>query len=248
MIVTFVHHSCFVIETEERTMVFDYVPNGSIKGYHLTGVLPAFDPDRPLYVFASHFHQDHFDVSILKWAEQNHGIHYILSKEIRLSPRYLEKNGIDPSVRKKITFVQPLKTYDVDDMKIRTLRSTDCGVAFLIQMEGKTIYHAGDLHLWKWEGAGDLVNGKETRAYKHEINRLSDCEVDVAFVPLDSRQGKYAAEGLQYFMEHVHAKAVFPMHMWQDYRPIAAFKSKISNADFARRLVDISGENEAYEL
>ena len=92
------------------------------------------------------------------------------------------------------------------------------------------------------------MNGKEARAYKHEINKLTDCEIDVAFVPLDSRQKKYAAEGLSYFMENVDAKVVFPMHMWQDYSPIAAFKSKISNGAFARRLVDISGENEAYEL
>lgn len=175
-------------------------------------------------------------------------MHYILSKDIRLSDRYLERNGISPKVKEKVTFVQSLKTYEVDDMKIRTLKSTDAGVAFLIGMEGRYIYHAGDLNLWKWDGAGDLVNGKETRAYKHEINKLADYEIDVAFVPLDSRQKKYAADGLLYFMEHVDAKVVFPMHMWQDYSLIAAFKSKISNGAFAARLVDISGENEAYEL
>ena len=115
-------------------------------------------------------------------------------------------------------------------------------------LEGKYIYHAGDLNLWKWDGAGDLVNGKEARAFRHEINKLSDYEIDVAFVPLDSRQKKFAAEGLLYFMEHVDAKAVFPMHMWQDYSYIGTFKSKISNGAFARRLVEISGENEVYEL
>ena len=133
-------------------------------------------------------------------------------------------------------------------MKIRTLRSTDAGVAFLISTEGKCIYHAGDLNLWKWEGAGELVNGKEAREYKREINKLADYEIDAAFVPLDSRQGKYAFEGMLYFMEHVDVKAVFPMHMWQDYSYIAKFKSKVSNGVFARRLIDISGENEAYEL
>ncbi len=248
MIITFVHHSCFVVETKERTMVFDYFKDGKVNGYHFTGVLPKFDKDKPLYVFASHAHQDHFDLEILRWAEDCPNIRYILSKDIRLSDRYLDRNGIAASVKEKVTFVQPLKTVEIDDMKIRTLRSTDAGVAFLIGAEGKYFYHAGDLNLWKWDGAGDLVNGKETRAYKHEINKLSDYEIDVAFVPFDPRQKKYAAEGLMYFMEHVDAKAVFPMHMWQDYSPIAAFKAKISNGAFARRLVEISGENEAYEL
>lgn len=248
MIITFVHHSCFVIETEERVLIFDYFRNGRVKGYNFTGVLPKFDQKKSLYVFASHFHQDHFDLEILRWAEKYPKIRYILSKDIRLSGRYLEKNGIPHSVKEKITFVQPLKNYEVDDMKIRTLRSTDAGVAFLIKAEGKYIYHAGDLNLWKWEGAGDLVNGKEARAYKHEINKLSDYTIDVAFVPLDSRQKKFAAAGLYYFMEHVNAKVVFPMHMWQDYGYIDAFKSQISNDAFARRLVDISGENESYAL
>lgn len=248
MIITFVHHSCFAVETEERTLIFDYFEDGKVKGYHFTGVLPEIDPDKPAYVFASHFHQDHFDPAILKWADQYGKIHYILSKDIKLSDRYLERNGISPSVKEKITFVTHGRQYQVDDMKIRTLRSTDAGVAFLVSTEGKHIYHAGDLNLWKWEGAGELVNGKEAREYKREINKLSEYEIDAAFVPLDSRQGKYAFEGMLYFMEHVDAKAVFPMHMWQDYSYIAKFKSKVSNGVFARRLVDISGENEAYEL
>ncbi len=248
MIITFVHHSCFVAETAERTLVFDYFRNGRVKGYEFSGTLPEFDRRKPLYVFASHFHQDHFDPEVLKWAEEHPKIHYIFSKDIRLSGSYLERNGISPKIKEKITFVQPLKTYKTDDMEIKTLRSTDAGVAFLIRTEGKYIYHAGDLNLWKWDGAGDLVNGKEMRAYKHEINRLSEYAIDVAFVPLDSRQKKYALEGLSYFMEHIDAKAVFPMHMWQDYSYIAAFKSKVSNGAFAKRLVDISGENETYEI
>lgn len=248
MIVTFVHHSCFVVETEKRVLIFDYFRDGNVKGYTFTGVLPDFDREKPLYVFASHFHQDHFDMEILRWAGQYNRIHYILSKDIRLSAHYLEKNGVPASVKRQITFVQPGKRYEIDDMEIQTLRSTDVGVAFLVRTEGKSIYHAGDLNLWKWDGAGDLVNGKETRAYKHEIRKLADETIDVAFVPLDSRQKKYAAEGLKFFMETVDAKAVFPMHMWQDYSAIRVFKSKTANGEFARRLVDISGENEAYEL
>ena len=248
MIVTFVHHSCFVVETEQGTLVFDYFKNGNVNGYEFTGVLPEFSKDKPLYVFASHFHRDHFDLEVLRWASDNPNIRYILSKDIRLSERYLEHNGIPAEVKKKITFVQPLKNYKVDDMEIKTLRSTDAGVAFLIHWNGKYFYHGGDLNLWKWEGAGELVNGREARAYRREINRLEDYPIDVAFVPLDSRQKKYASEGLLYFMEHVDAKAVFPMHMWQDYSMVASVKSKLTNGAFAKRLVDISGENESYEI
>lgn len=248
MMITFVHHSCFVVELEERVLIFDYFHNGRVKGYDFTGVIPEFDPAKKVYVFASHFHQDHFDPEVLRWTEKYPDIHYIFSKDIRLGNHYLERNGIDASVKQKITFVQPGHRYTVDDIGLRTLRSTDAGVAYVVYAEGKCIYHAGDLNLWKWEGAGELVNGKESRAYRHEINKLSDERIDVAFVPLDPRLRKYEAEGLKYFMENADAQVIFPMHMWQDYSPIARFKAKISNLAFAGRLVELTGENEAYEL
>lgn len=248
MTITFVHHSCFVVEMESRTLIFDYFEDGKVNGYHFTGTLPKIDQRKPIYVFASHSHQDHFDLAVLNWEKEYQKIHYIFSKDIRLTGRYLERNGISAGIREKITFVQPCKKYKIGDMEIETLRSTDAGVAFLVRADGKCIYHAGDLNLWKWDGAGDLVNGKEARAYRHEINKLAKDKIDAAFVLLDSRQKQYATEGLMYFMEHVDAKAVFPMHMWQDYSYIAALKSKISNVSFANRLMDISGENETFEL
>ena len=44
MIITFVHHSCFVVEMKERVFVFDYFKNGKVKGFEFTGVLPDFRP------------------------------------------------------------------------------------------------------------------------------------------------------------------------------------------------------------
>lgn len=248
MIVTFVHHSCFVVEMDNRTLVFDYFRNGRLKDYEFTGVLPEFDKDKPLYVFASHFHRDHFDLEILRWAETHPNVHYILSKDIRLGKNYLERNGISADIKEKITFVKPKCKYEIDDMTIQTLRSTDIGVAYLVKAEGKCIYHAGDLNPWKWEGAGDLVNGKEVRSYRSAMRKLANEEIDIAFVVVDSRQKQYATEGLDYFMKHIDARVIFPMHMWQDYSPVLRYRSKATNAAFLSRLVTITGENEAFEL
>ena len=41
-----------------------------IKGYTFCGVIPEYEPDTPVYVFASHKHQDHFDMDVLHWAEK----------------------------------------------------------------------------------------------------------------------------------------------------------------------------------
>lgn len=248
MKITFVHHSCFVVELESHILVFDYFDGDKVNGYHFTGQLPEFDPAKKLYFFASHKHQDHFDLGILKLAGKYPDIQYILSKDIRLGRNYLLRNGIPLSVKERIRFVSPDGSYRVDDMKITTLRSTDAGVAFLVEAEGKVIYHAGDLHNWKMEGAGDLINGKMERGYKGALSRISDRHIDVAFVVLDGRLGEHTNRGLDYFMRHMNADYVFPMHMWQQFDLPAQYKRMCNNSLFTERLVDITHENQIFEI
>ena len=99
--------------------------------------------------------------------------------------------------------------------KLRTLLSTDAGVAFLVTCPQGTIYHAGDLNDWVWEGEPEQENRQMTGSYRHEIQKLQHCTIDVAFVPLDPRQGKYYAEGMLYFLKTVEVRAVYPMHYWK---------------------------------
>lgn len=68
-----------------------------------------------------------------------------------------------------MTFVSPDNTYHVDDLDIMTLRSTDAGVAFYVASNGVSLFHAGDLNDWEWNGAGDPINGRVRRAFRHEI-------------------------------------------------------------------------------
>ena len=51
MKITYIHHSSFCVELQNSILLFDY----------FKGELPKFDKAKKLYVFASHFHEDHFD-------------------------------------------------------------------------------------------------------------------------------------------------------------------------------------------
>ena len=71
MTLTYVFHSCFVLETEKSILIFDY-------WLDLNGVVPPFlKKDKPVYVFSSHFHEDHFNRAIFEWRKQREGITYI---------------------------------------------------------------------------------------------------------------------------------------------------------------------------
>lgn len=246
MQVIFIHHSCFLVEVDDCVLIFDYFGGDRVKGYTFTGKIPTYAPETKIYMFASHSHRDHFDMDILRWSEQYPNIHYILSKDIRISPHFLEKHGIDPKVRERVTFVSGGNHYQVDDLEIQTLISNDAGVAYYVNIRGVSLFHSGDLGDWKMEGAGDLINGKQERAFRHEIRKLSDKPLNIAFVPMDPRLGAYQSLGIDYVLKNTDAEFVFPMHMWQDYSAIKEYKKRITNLGMADRVIEISRENQVF--
>lgn len=246
MQIIFIHHSCFLVELDDKVLIFDYFDGDKVEGMHFTGKLPSYEPDTKIYMFASHSHKDHYDMDILRLTDKYPNIHYVFSKGIRISPHFLSKHGIDPAVRDRVTFVSPDNTYHVDDLDIMTLRSTDAGVAFYVASNGVSLFHAGDLNDWEWDGAGDLINGRVRRAFRHEIKKLSEKPINVAFFPMDPKLMEYQFKGFDFFLQNTSAEFVFPMHMWQDYSGITEYKKRLSNKEMADRVIEIERENQTF--
>ena len=144
--------------------------------------------------------------------------------------------------------IKEIRAHIPDDLEIETLRSTDAGVAFYVKTNGASFYHAGDLNNWKWDGAGELVNGIMDVNYKNQIKKLAKKDINLAFVPFDPKLGMYQSLGMEYFLENTNAEYVFPMHMWQDYSGIQPFIKRLSNQAMADRIVPIVHENQVFEI
>lgn len=208
MKITYIHHSCFLVETRRFYYLFDYE----------SGSLPEMDAAKPIFVLSSHGHSDHYQAkvfSLLKAAGMQH-IRAVLSDDIPAPA------GIDTLQ------VSPNREYDLaPQLKLTTFRSTDLGVAFLIHDQGALFYHAGDLNDWVWEGESDSYNAQMTVDYQKQIGLLSETlnhrQLDTAFVVLDPRQEKDYDRGLCYFLETVAAMQVYPMHYWDDPAIIQTF-------------------------
>lgn len=185
MKVTFIEHSGFMVEMEQNVLLFDYYQ----------GEIPSFDGSKTLYVFASHSHADHYDPAIWKLKEQYKDIHYILSDDI--------KDNEDAVVMKAH------EKKEVAGIEIETLRSNDMGVAFLVKVEGKTIYHAGDLNWWHWNGEPEEDNEYYKKTFQDEMKYLEGKKIDLAFMLLDPRQEDKYCWGMNYFLEHTDSKVVF---------------------------------------
>ncbi len=197
MKITYIGHSGFLVETKDCYYLFDYYK----------GELPALSPDKPAVVFCSHFHHDHFNPEIFDML-RNMGMKFqaVLAKDIS------EKNYPPDTV---VTKAYHDRLYTLDNgTVISTLLSTDSGVAFIVKTSEGTLYHAGDLNDWYWEGESTQDNRQMTNRYRHEIDKMKELHLDAAFVPLDPRQGEHYKDGLLYFLENIDCGAVYPMHYW----------------------------------
>lgn len=229
MKVTFIQHSSYFVELEDRCLLFDY----------WQGDIPQ--SDKPLYVFASHHHEDHFSTEVFKEARPGRQVHFILSNDIF-------ERRVPGDLREATLFVKPHQTYELEGLKLATLKSTDEGVAFLIECGGKRIYHAGDLNCWVWEGAPKWQNDQMKQVYKDELRLMEGKDIDVAFVPLDPRQDADFDLGMRYFFEAAGAEYVFPMHMWGDHTVVPLFKGTPTYREYAPHVMDVKEPGQAFEI
>lgn len=276
MKITYVKHSCFTVELDSDrhvVLIFDY----------FDGELPEFPKDSFVCVFASHKHADHYNQKIFALAEMYDNIVFLLAKEIRMNEKYMERCNITLRARDRISYAHADREYylvdgtvrnlseisnvdcqdgsDRDGIYVKTYKSTDSGVAFLVRAEGRTVYHAGDLNWWKVDShelqsdedrkpeADEKAAARMEADFKKEVSLLAaEPVIDAAFLPLDGRLGKYAGLGFTYYMQECHIRQAYPMHMWESYELIDEYKSSSEAADFAERIAKITKQGESWEI
>ena len=204
MTVTYLNHSGFFVELDTICLLFDY----------WRGHLPEPIPGKALLAFASHAHHDHYNEEIFAYAARWEQARVILGNDIRLSAKRKEALGISDQ---DFLRLGPDRDEAVLNVRIRTLRSTDSGVAFLVDADETTIYHAGDLNWWVWAGEPEADNAAMTEAFLSEIQKLDGVSIDLAFLTLDARQEADAYKGFDYCMRHLDIKKAVPMHGFGNY-------------------------------
>ncbi|WP_051195260.1 MBL fold metallo-hydrolase [Pseudobutyrivibrio ruminis] len=237
--VYYLMHSSFVVELSDRYLLFDYFDKGDLEGsIDYRGCLPDFDINKPIYVFASNGRKDHFTEKIFDIPNVKK---YILSKDVKV-----KRGKVDKSM---LQSVKALRKYDIDDMKLETLRSNDVGVAFSLTVKDINIYFAGTLNWWNAEGRGELYGEQYGREYRRYLKPILNRKYDIAFVPMDGRMGEDGYFlGMDYFIKHIDSDTIFPMNMWGEYQWISRFKTRPDTINLNDRIVDIDRENMIFEI
>lgn len=229
MKITYIFHSGFAVELQRSILIFDYWMDPS----HSLEKLFA-STDKRIYVFSSHFHEDHFNRRILSWKSIKYDIpiQYILSKDILKRGR-AKREDADVWLAKG-------GTWKDDFISVIAAGSNDSGVSWIVESEGTRIFHSGDLCNWyarflsepnppqiiiseefgeinpvaeEKQFLGELKDVKRLLSEHTVLQRaVGDPDFDVAFVPIDGRIGNGYTLGGRQFIERFSVGLFVPMH------------------------------------
>ena len=143
----YIYHSGFAIEADGVTVIIDYYKDSSEEVFN-KGIVHDYLLEKPgvLYVLCSHFHPDHFNREVLSWKKLRPDIRYIFSKDILKHRRASAEDA---------TYINKGDTYEDEHIRIQAFGSTDVGISFLINLQGRRLFHAGDLN--NWHSAGNTL-------------------------------------------------------------------------------------------
>lgn len=225
----YIDHSGYYIEGSWHALLFDYY----------RGALPEPSAGAVLSCFASHHHPDHFTREMFEYGERYSGTRYILGCDISLNAATKSRMGITQDMASRCVRLHRDEEFCADGLYVRALRSTDLGVAFYLECEGKRIFHAGDLNLWLWGEDASFDRAQIERFY-FELEMLRGVELDAAFLPLDPRLGEAYWRGFDAFARLLAPRLLVPMHMVDDYAIIERFKALSCTSPYRDRIVDIA--------
>ena len=232
----FLGQSGFFIEVPNATLVFDWVQ----------GKLPKIRRDKPIYFFISHVHSDHFSPEVFKKAEGLSKVEIYLgyNNSIPSINKFLSK--LPGNVANHLHIVDGFSKLKSEDGRawIQTLKSTDLGVAFLVEIDEETIYHAGDLYLMqtmnkkdyrKWQ-ADMMINEPltpvmdfESQFIHHNNEFFAYTEplrgkiIDYGMIPLDPRVEGVAHKTLMRYLSIATFKSWSPMNLLGKYEFVEDF-------------------------
>ena len=184
-----------------------------------------------VYVFVSHVHSDHYNPCIFDWKNEIENITYIF--------------GFQPVDVPAYKFIGPREKREIDGMMISTIESNDTGVGFLVEVNGLTLFHAGD-HANRYRDFSG--------PFCAEIDFLSSLKgkIDIAFLPITGcgfNDQIAVTKGVYYILENLTPKCMFPMHAGEyvinTYRE---FAENAEQENFGTQILSTESRGDRFEF
>ncbi|MFH1231336.1 MAG: MBL fold metallo-hydrolase [Planctomycetota bacterium] len=225
--IRYLGHSGIAIKTSKHFLVFDYAnqPTNDDEDTTTEVINPSEINDEDVWIFISHEHQDHFDSNISTWQKDISKIKYIVPPGVANFNNYGNSPPFKDAVNKKnLVVLEPNKELKIEGINILTIRATDSGVGFLVEVDGLVIFHAGDHALW---------DKKIEKTYQAEIKKVKDTKktIDIAFLPLQPNHPNRETirEGALWATKELAPRVVVPIHLSGKYEEGETFVESVQN-------------------
>lgn len=217
MEIIYLHHSGFAILANQFTIIIDFFEDSESES---CGIVhdKLLNKNGTMYVLSSHFHADHFNRQVLEWKKQKNDIKYIFSHDIHKRKRIEKDTAI---------WLKKGEEYADNNIKITAFGSTDVGISFMIEAEGKTLFHAGDLNNWHWMDESPEEEWKrDEQKFLNELKIIKEKydKVDIVMFPIDPRLETEYMRGGKQFIDAIQTSTFIPMHFWNDYASANKFQ------------------------
>lgn len=226
-------HSGFAVRTANHLLIFDYWPANKTKEKKPGLADGRIDPeelaDQNVIVFISHEHHDHWYRKSLEWQRRVKNIHYVVSTEVSRDDEDYGPPGV--------TTLAANTTIRIKGLAIRTLLSTDSGVAFLVDVDGLTIYHSGDHAAWNW----DADARADTVFVEEQLAPLRGRKIDIAMHVCDPRLGASGWGGFFAFARRFQPGLMVPMHLKGKYGVTSRVESLFADLGLPVTLWPVKG-------
>jgi L-ascorbate metabolism protein UlaG (beta-lactamase superfamily) len=232
-------HSGVAVETLNHLLIFDYSddwPVGDARRGLAAGVVePNEIADRRVVVFISHEHHDHFWPDAIDWLERIPDLRFVVSPEVsQADRRFAARAGV-------VDVLAPETGRRVGDLRVETLRSTDSGVAFVVEVDALTIYHSGDHAAFNWSGDEDAP----ARFVEERLGPLHGRSIDIAFQVADPRLSDAGWGGTVAFARRLEPRLLVPVHMKRDYSRMGELGEELRRSGFRGEFWQVSRRGES---
>ncbi len=241
MTVTYIFHSCYLLEFDGFSIVFDFYKDEKRDDGRFWISDYLLEKPEDLYVFCTHSHSDHFNPEILKWGLNKTNVKYIFSKEVM--------DSREIPVYRNMVFLDKLEEYEDNRIKVKAFGSTDTGGSFVVNVLGKRFFHAGDLNNWHWNEEVPLLEstGYEN-SYLCQLELLAE-NVDqlyLAMFPVDPRLGRDYMRGAEQLVNRISIDYFLPMHFGEKYEKANAFSryARLQNCTY----LNVYKKGQSFEL
>lgn len=248
------HHCGYVVEFPDATLMFDCIGNW-----------PNIRKDVPLYIFISHIHSDHFNRSVFDFYHRSVHTEIFLGFDHENDDIENMLNSLPEEIQNNLSCFDGVERLYSDDGKllVRSFESTDLGVAFLVEINGKKIFHSGDLADWT-KGRDyfeKLMRQFHPKMSQHEITSLylqqsielpaefadragplKNEKIDYAMITLNTTSVESSYRTVETFHSLADIKYWTPMHLFKDYSFIDTYLS--AHSEHKKNMIGVTKEKD----